>query len=173
MKSEIDHILIELKCDRRQHLRHFIDNYFCYKNGYITRNGNPDSNKIFWNEFVSERAIKLKSRQGKKNNKGVRKEHIIPISVISGLLSNLKTQNMLNRKTVAKILERFTLLATITVWEDRKLQKCKFQNRMPKGISLITSQKTSLKKLLSRYEKAGIKLRYRERISEFNDSKKN
>ena len=36
---ELQHIQLELHNNRSQHLRHFIDQYYCYKNGYVSKNG--------------------------------------------------------------------------------------------------------------------------------------
>ena len=69
---ELKHIQIELKNNRYQHLRNFIDQYFCYKNGYIKRTGNADWEGMVWNETVSLKA------KNEPNRKKVVKEHVIP-----------------------------------------------------------------------------------------------
>ena len=41
-KIELKHVLLELISNRGQHLRHFVDQYFCYKHGYVKRTGTAD-----------------------------------------------------------------------------------------------------------------------------------
>jgi len=36
---ELKHIQIELENDRTQHMRHFVDQYYCYKNNFVNSNG--------------------------------------------------------------------------------------------------------------------------------------
>lgn len=57
---ELKHIQLELSHSRTQHIRHFIDQYFCYSKGYISRNGRANWGAIFFKEYVSLNALKVK-----------------------------------------------------------------------------------------------------------------
>jgi hypothetical protein len=137
---ELKHILIEIKNQRGEHLRHFIDQYFCYKNGYVTKNCKPAWGKILWNEWVSD--------QAEKEGGLVVKEHTIPIDVIKHLLLNLGIGTTL--KDIADLLDKYVVFATITKEEDTKLNNAKLKNKMP--------QHWDKKDVLARYKKVGIKV---------------
>jgi len=120
---ELEHILIEIKHQRGQHLRHFIDQYFCYKNGYVTKNCKPAWGKILWNEWVSEEA----------EEKGglVVREHTVPIDVIKQLLLDLGVNTTL--KDIATLLDKYVVFATIRKDEDIKLNNEELKSKMPKN----------------------------------------
>ncbi|MDT8413418.1 MAG: hypothetical protein RQ875_13220 [Vicingaceae bacterium] len=118
---ELEHIQLEIKHQRGQHLRHFIDQYFCYKKGYVTKSGKPAWKKIFWNECVSVDA--------EKNGGKVVKEHIVPISVIKDMLLKLGPNATI--KDIQKILDDFVMFATITKDEDKKLNDAGLKSKMP------------------------------------------
>lgn len=145
---EIEHIRLEIKHQRGQHLRHFIDQYFCYKNGYVTKNHKPAWKKIFWNEYVS---IEAENNGGK-----VVKEHIIPIDVIKKMLMNLGPKATI--KQIEKILYDFVLFATITKDEDKKLNNAGLKSKMPSDCYENGKLKKDFNKF-SRYEKVGINCR--------------
>ena len=51
---ELKHIELELKNNRDQHLRHFMDQYYCYRHGYVRgKNNRADWEAIVWNDKVS------------------------------------------------------------------------------------------------------------------------
>ncbi len=56
---ELKHIKLELLNDRTNHLRGFMDQYFCYKNGYKNKNGNAKWEAMVWKEYVSDDAKKI------------------------------------------------------------------------------------------------------------------
>ena len=86
---ELEHIRLELTHRRCNisHLRHFVDQWFCYKHGHITKSGIASWGKIIFNEYVSEGVLKLLENHTKsellnmkgKNKLIVEKEHIIPL----------------------------------------------------------------------------------------------
>lgn len=51
---ELKHIQLELENNRTNHFRSFIDQYFCFKNGYVRKSGTADWEGIVWNEAVSK-----------------------------------------------------------------------------------------------------------------------
>ncbi len=88
------------KNQRGQHLRHFIDQYFCYKHEYVTKSCKPAWQKIFWKEYVSENAI---------NSGGdVVKEHIVPLNVIKQMLLDLGSKVQIkNIRDLFRLLRMF------------------------------------------------------------------
>lgn len=144
---ELEHIQIEIKHQRGQHLRHFIDQYFCYKHRYVTSTGKPAWKKIFWNEYVSEEA----------QNKGgkVTKEHIVPLSVLKSMLLNLGSKPKIS--DIKEILDNYVCFATITKDENKKLNDAGFNKKMPSCCYENGRLKECFDKFC-RYKKAGIKI---------------
>ena len=127
---ELKHIQIELINFRYQHLRHFVDQYFCYKHGYVKKTGTADWEGIVWNETVSLEA-KLEN-----NRKNVVKEHVIPLKRITQELVQLAESNITSLKDIAECLDKLVVFATITKEEDKRLRDQKLNSKMPAGYDL-------------------------------------
>ena len=145
-KIELEHIKVEIKHKRFHHLRHFIDQYYCYINGYVTKNGTPKWSDILWTTNVSVQAQKT------KNKTNVVKEHVVPIKVITKKLQALDENcSLIEIKTV---LDEFLIFATITKTEDAKLSKMGLRQKMPQAYNdpshILYNDK------FSRYKMAGI-----------------
>ena len=144
---ELSHIQLELTYRRKQHMRHFIDQYYCYQNGFVNRNNNADWNQIFWNGYASEGALALNHR----NNSEVIKEHIIPMKVIVDELYTAIPSDKIEISEIKKILDSLLVYATITKEEDTILSKAGFKSKLP-------SNTNPYKNPFARYEEVGIKL---------------
>tara|TARA_B110000285_G_C14701444_1_gene413622 strand:+ start:130 stop:594 length:465 start_codon:yes stop_codon:yes gene_type:complete len=120
---ELKHIQLELNNERSQHLRHFVDQYFCYKNGYVNKNGKPKWDLIFWKEWVSEEAEKVSHKDL------VVKEHIVPLKVITDKLKELDSNCTIEQ--IKSIIDEFLHFATITKEEDKRLSSLGFKQKMP------------------------------------------
>lgn len=125
---ELKHIRLELENNRYQHLRHFIDQYYCYMNGYANRNGKADWEKIVWgvNETISVNAYAT------RNRKEVVKEHVIPLKRIITELKQLSLIKNQELETIKSCIDGLLLFATITKEEDRRLRELKLTSSMPK-----------------------------------------
>jgi len=151
-RIELQHIQIELVNKRYQHLRHFIDQYFCYKKGYVNGNGNADWGQIFWNEYVSSKAMEKTERSM------VRKEHVIPLKRIRQELEKLAETNKTSLEDIAACLDKLVIFATITREEDRKLTAAGLHDRMPPGYDQDGHRLYS--NPFARYEITGIQCKY-------------
>ncbi|EGR3203618.1 hypothetical protein QPI28_004611 [Vibrio parahaemolyticus] len=129
-RLELLHIQLELNNQRTQHMRHFIDQYYCYKNNYVTSTGKASWEKILWNGYVSKAAMMEKDR-----NK-VTKEHIIPLKVIVQELKQLAIDAEVSLDTIRKCIDDNLFFATITKEEDARLRALKVNSSMPKGYYL-------------------------------------
>ncbi|WP_415900553.1 hypothetical protein [Neptuniibacter sp. QD48_11] len=135
---ELDHIALEIthRNDNPKHLRHFVDQYFCYYYGYVTNRNkiNAAHDKIAFNQYVSEEAKKLKG-----TGKGyIKKEHVVPLKVIENELMRLNENDgawdelslEAQRDKISTVIHHLLRFATITTTEDRNLT---FKSSMPDG----------------------------------------
>ena len=139
---ELKHIQLELQNNRFQHLRHFVDQYYCYRKGFVNGNDRADWEAIVWNGRVSVEARECKDRilaQGKPHKialkearKLVVKEHVVPLKVITNLLKDLVTTGDTTLESIADILHTYTVFGTITKDEDAELRKAGLNSKMPK-----------------------------------------
>ena len=130
-KLELEHIRIELIYRRNNisHIRHFIDQWFCYKYGHITKGNRASCGKIIFREYISDGVFKLLERytedellKMKGNNKLiVEKEHIIPLYRITKKLLELPADPTIEE--IEAILLENVKYATITKEEDAMLIK--------------------------------------------------
>lgn len=124
---ELQHILLELKNGRAQHMRHFIDQYFCYKKGYVNKRGNADWGQIAKYEYISEDA--RRALAANKDEK-VRRDHVVPLKVI---ITELKKLKPITKEAIAAVLDRLVISAIITKAEDARLRGLKLNDKMPEG----------------------------------------
>ncbi len=148
---EIEHIKLELINNRSEHLRHFVDQYYCYKNNYVNSKGRPAWNKIYWSGIVSVKASQI------KNKNEVVKEHVVPLKVITDLLITYSKENEINSKEIESILNKYLIFATITKKEDANLRKEKLISKMPVGF--YDKDSPLYGDLFSRYKVAQIELK--------------
>jgi hypothetical protein len=147
---ELKHIELELINGRHQHLRHFVDQYHCYKNNFVKRTGHANWEGVVWNGFVSVEARQLGDR------KKVVKEHVVPLRVVTQLLVELGKSSKLSCDAIAALLDKYVIFATISKREDELLRKNKLTSSMPKGYH--EKGDPLYNNLLARYMAVGILL---------------
>ncbi len=124
---ELQHIELELRNNRTQHLRHFVDQYYCYKNNHVKRSGRANWEGMVWKGFVSVEAAKI------SNRKEVVKEHVVPLREITKILLDRSKLNDFSLQTIAEALDDYVTFATITKDEDKLLRAKKLTCKMPDG----------------------------------------
>ena len=149
-KIELKHIRLELRNNRTQHFRHFIDQYFCYKNEYVNKAGNANWNDILWNENVSILARK------ETDNKKITKDHVIPLKCITRGLVALTKKGKINLKDISNYLDKNVLFATITKEENKRLNDAKLKEEMPS--SYYEKGHLLFQHPFARYKSVGIEL---------------
>jgi len=147
---ELNHIQLELSHGRDNHFRQFVDQWFCYKNGYVTSTGSASWSKIILNEWYSEAALE----EGPKGSI-VQKEHIVPLNVITETLRKLRIPSI---DEIEDTLIKTVMFATITKEENQLLNDAGLKDSMPAEYYDQTSD--LYKDPLARYKKAGISLTY-------------
>ena len=147
---ELKHIQLELQHNRYQHLRHFVDQYYCYRHGIVKRTGRANWEGVVWKGIVSVSA-RLES-----DRKRVVKEHVVPLKVIEDKLRELVQKQRISLEDIAFILKKFTHFGTITKEEDEKLRKVGLSRSMPPGF--FKKGHRYYNDILARYKEAGIQL---------------
>jgi len=162
---ELKHIQLELANERTMHLRHFVDSVYCYKHGYVTRGGRASWKDIMFRAYKSGRLDDLKisnrefiSHQARltTNIKDVvRKEHIIPLKIITSELFKLGTKATLEE--IENVIDGWLMFAIIPKEEDRKLNKAGLNSKM--SDEFYDKEHELYGDKFSRYKVAGIKLK--------------
>lgn len=147
---ELKHIQLEIEHHRYQHLRHFIDQYYCYSRHIVKRTGRADWEGVVWKGIVSVAARSVSDR------KRVVKEHVVPIKVITKELQDLAESGMTSLENIAKVLEQLTHFGTITKEEDARLRGAGLNRCMPDGY--FQEGHSYYDDVLARYRKVGISL---------------
>jgi len=124
---ELEHIQLELRNGRAQHLRHFVDQYYCYKHGHVKKTGTAHWESILWTTNVSRDARSIGDR------KQVVKEHVVPLKVIREMLIELSRTGKATLEGIAIVLDENVRFATISKDEDRILRKHGLSSKMPEG----------------------------------------
>ena len=159
---ELRHIQLELINGRTQHFRHFIDQYYCYKNGFVAITGKACWHKIPFSSKVYKTQKALDNFQlynegklkGKKSLYWIQKEHIIPLNYLTKLL--LDSSPKFKLSSLKSILDEHLIFATISKEEDKLLDKLGLKSSMPAEY-FDTNSILYLDKF-ARYKKAGIQL---------------
>ena len=146
---ELKHIQVELENGRGSHLRHFIDQYFCFKHNYISVKGNPRWEDITWKGAVSISASKT------NNRKDVVKEHLVPLQYIRQELLKLSKNKKVSINEIEIEINRIVKFGTVLKSEDKILNALGLRSKMPKEFYDKNSQ--LFNNLYARYIKAGIK----------------
>ena len=148
--TELQIIQIELANGRDYHMRHTIDQWFCYANDIVTKSGKASPEKLEGTQWVSEGYRALPD--DKKNSTHiVKKEHVVPLSVIKGKLRALSGFNL---GAIQECLEENLLFATITKEEDAMLKAIGCNDSMP--AEYYDESHELYMDPWARYEKAGI-----------------
>lgn len=148
---EIEHIKLELINNRSENFRHFVDQYYCYKNNYLTSKGRPAWNKIYWSGIVSVKASLTKDK------KEVVKEHVVPLKVITDLLISDSEKYEISSSHIKSVLDKYLIFATITKEEDAILRMEKLTSKMPDVF--YHKDHYLYDDLFARYKVAGIELK--------------
>jgi hypothetical protein len=122
---ELEHIAVELRNSRGQHLRHFVDQYYCYKLGVVTRGGRADWESLMGVGVISSAAALVTDR------KMLVKEHVVPLSFIRLQLLKMTQQEEPTHQAIAKVIDKYFVIGAITKVEDAKLRGLKLHRSMP------------------------------------------
>lgn len=121
-------VKLELDNGRQQHLRHFIDQYYCYaaRGVFLTATGRAKWKKIRDTAAYSRAASALRQDQA-----SLVKEHVVPLNVIGEILTSRNQHAELSLAEIGRILRHLTHFAIITKAEDRRLREAGLASVMP------------------------------------------
>ncbi|WP_139111533.1 hypothetical protein [Sphingobium sp. Ndbn-10] len=148
---ELKHIQLELSENRYHHLRHFVDQYYCYRERLVTRSGRANTDAVLCTGFVSDKAKNLTVR-----NEYV-KEHVVPLTVIEAKLRQLVERQQVSIKNIRATLDKHLIFAKISKDEDKKLRGLGLNHSMPEGYYKESDE--LFDDLFARYKHAKISIR--------------
>jgi len=129
-KIELEHILVEIQNERYNHLRHFMDSWFCYSNGYVVNKDdvcNPNWDFINYREWVSESALLyLNEFTPLDKTTKIIKEHIVPVKEFEKIL-----KKETSTEGIKEQLKKNLIFAVITNKDEETLNKNGFKEKMP------------------------------------------
>lgn len=149
---ELRHIKLELNSGRCQHMRHFIDQYYCYRRGgdYVRASGTAHWQKIWFKAVRSREA-----QQVGDDREALVKEHVVPLKVICEVLVQQNQKHELSLNGIGAILEQLTHFAVITKKEDQTIREAGLSSRMP---SEPLAKHPFFADLFARYRQVGIEM---------------
>ncbi|WP_231579395.1 hypothetical protein [Photobacterium iliopiscarium] len=96
---ELQHIYLEVYAERYSHLRTFLESYYCYQHGLVTKQGKPDWIQIF---NVGKRTIAAHKIQERKL---LVREMMLPLSVIMGHFKTLVRDDEATIENIKMIID--------------------------------------------------------------------
>ena len=134
-------------------MRHFIDQYYCYRLGgdYVRSSGTAHWERIWFKA--------VRSREAEKRGDGreaLVKEHVVPLKVICEVLVQQNGMHELSLNEIGAILGQLTHFAIITKDEDRRLREAGLASRMP---FKPLAEHPFFADLFARYHQVGIEMR--------------
>ena len=122
---ELQHIYLEVYSERYCHLRTFLESYYCYKHGLVTKQGKPDWIQIF---NVGKRTIAATLI---KERKLLVREMMMPLSVITGHLKTLVRDDEATIENIQAVVDEYLQYVIMTREEYNALVQAGLKDAMP------------------------------------------
>lgn len=147
---ELQHIYLEVYSERYCHLRTFLEAYYCYKHGLVTKQGKPDWIQIF---NVGQRTV---AADHIKERKLLVRDMRVPLSVIIGYLKTLVRDDEATIETIKTVVDDHLEYIIMTRAEYSALVKVGLKEVMP--ASYYQPQHKDHRCMNARFDAAGITL---------------
>lgn len=147
---ELQHIYLEVYAERYSHLRTFLESYYCYQHGLVTKQGKPDWIQIF---NVGKRTIAAHKIQERKL---LVREMMLPLSVIMGYLKTLVRDDEATIENIKMIIDEHLEYVIMTREEYDALVKAGLKEAMPIGYYQATDARYCC--INARFDVVGITL---------------
>lgn len=141
---ELEHIFLEAKFERWKHIERFLFPYFCYRTGYVTRQGKPD-----WE--VARQSVPRSTLVNDLKDSVMLP--LVPESSVVGEIKCLVRDDELSKETLTDILDRLLTYCLVTKAELAKMKQFGIEKAMPANWYQLTT-----KEPLFRLEFLGITL---------------
>ncbi|MGF1756240.1 hypothetical protein L4C33_21955 [Vibrio makurazakiensis] len=141
---ELEHIFLEAKFERWKHIERFLFPYFCYRTGYVTKQGKPD-----W-EFARQSVPKSTSTNDPKELVMI---PLVPESSVIGEIKCIVRDDELSKEALSDVLDKLLTYCLITKTELAKMKKLGVEKSMPAAWYQLAA-----KEPLDRLEFVGITL---------------
>ena len=122
---ELQHIYLEVYSERYCHLRTFLEAYYCYQHGLVTKQGKPDWIQIF---NVGQRTV---ASSHIKERKLLVREMRMPLSVIMGHLKTLVRGDEATIESIQAVIDDHLEYVIMTREEYTALVKAGLKEVMP------------------------------------------
>jgi len=139
---EFEHLWLELSAQRWAMVERFLFNYYCFREGYLSKQGKPD-----WETA----RLSAPKADGCTSIKHTQLEPIVPLTVIVGELKRYERDGELNRQSARRILDSLLHFVVITKQQKQALRQLGLADSMPKEWYASTTREPYL-----RFSLAGI-----------------
>lgn len=122
---ELQHIYLEVYSERYCHLRTFLESYYCYQHGLVTKQGKPDWVQIFNAGLRTAAATHIKER------KLLVREMMMPLSVMMGHLKALVRDDEAAIDNIQAVIDDYLEYVIMTREEYKALTDAGLKEAMP------------------------------------------
>lgn len=122
---ELQHIYLEVYSERYCHLRTFLESYYCYQHGLVTKQGKPDWIQIFNVGKRTVAATQIKER------KLLVREMVMPLSVIMGHFKALVRDDEATINSIQAVIDDYLEYVIMTREEYNALVQAGLKETMP------------------------------------------
>ncbi|CEO40872.1 hypothetical protein [Photobacterium kishitanii] len=147
---ELQHIYLEVYSERYCHLRTFLESYYCYQHGLVTKQGKPDWIQIFDAGKRTVAASQIKER------KLLVREMVMPLSVITGHFKALVRDDEATIESIQAIIDNCLEYIIMTREEYNVVAQAGLKETMP--ASYYQPSHKDYRCITARFEAAGITL---------------
>ncbi|MEC6823694.1 hypothetical protein VXS02_09655 [Photobacterium piscicola] len=147
---ELQHIYLEVYSERYSHLRTFLESYYCYQHGLVTKQGKPDWIQIF---NIGKRTVAAHHIQERKL---LVREMIMPLSVLTGYLKTLVRDDEATIDNIKTIIDEHLEYVIMTREEYNTLVDAGLKESMPAGY--YQASEASYRCINARFDVVGITL---------------
>ena len=147
---ELQHIYLEVYAERYHHLKSFIEAYYCFTHGAVTKNDKPDWEAIF------DTGIRTTQSQGVVDRKLLVRDMLVPFSVLVGMMKTMVRDDDLTIEGLRQLLDEKLKYVVLTRIEHSILDKQGLKDAMP--ASFYQTNSHYYQRNTARYDVAGITL---------------
>ncbi len=124
---ELQHIYLEVYAERYHHLKAFIEAYYCFTHGAVTKNDKPDWEAIF------DTGLRTTQSCGVMDRKLLVRDMLVPFSVLVGMMKVMVRDDDLTIDGLRQLLDEKLQYVILKRVEYSRLVKQGLKEAMPAG----------------------------------------